>query len=626
MNLSQAGRPIAVTSPLGDDVLVPSAVRWQERLGQPFVGVLSLVSLKHDIDPLDLLGQPMSVRIGDAGDSPCHLHGYVDEVSQVDGNQELCRYSVSLVPWIGLLRHVGGSRIFQQQTVVDIAKTVVDARGFTAELEDRLTQTYRQRAYCVQYDESDFDFLSRLFEEEGIYYYFLYSQDQHTLVLCDDVSAHQPADSLATLPYHGEITETSEPCVSNWSSHRRFATASCVLRDYDFQKPKAELTVRQNAAETPSTWQWYQFPGRYFEADDGQYYARVRTEAVSANEQTASVDVGTHGLQAGNLLTIESHPRDELNQEYLIVGNQFTASCTDVASMGSGPGGFECSAGLQLQPSSLPFRAPLATVKPAMPGPQVATVVGPSGEEIWTDSFGRIKVQFAWDLDGKGDDTSSCWIRVTQPWTGKAWGAIAIPRIGEEVIVQFLDGDVDRPIVIGRVYNADRMPPEALADGQAKTVLRTRSTKAGDVECFHELSFDDTKDAEKIYLHSERDFIRVVENSDSLKVGFEKQDAGDQTVEIYNDQTLSVGVGSGEGSQTIQIGQDRTTTINAGNDTLTIKQGDLSVAAAAGGVTIEAQTTLTLKCGDSTIELTPSGITIKAGGQVQIQGGLVKIN
>jgi len=215
---------------------------------------------------------------------------------------------------------------------------------------------------------------------------------------------------------------------------------------------------------------------------------------------------------------------------------------------------------------------------------------------------------------------------VTQPWTGKAWGAIAIPRIGEEVIVQFLDGDVDRPIVIGRVYNADRMPPEALADGQAKTVLRTRSTKAGDVECFHELSFDDTKDAEKIYLHSERDFIRVVENSDSLKVGFEKQDAGDQTVEIYNDQTLSVGVGSGEGSQTIQIGQDRTTTINAGNDTLTIKQGDLSVAAAAGGVTIEAQTTLTLKCGDSTIELTPSGITIKAGGQVQIQGGLVKIN
>ncbi len=612
MAVTQTSRPLAVSSPLGDDGIALLRVTWTEQLGRPFVASLELSSDDGDIDPLDVLRQPMSVRIGEADQSPAYLHGYVSEFGQVGLVGGLYGYRATLVPWIGLLKHVGGSQIFQQQTAVEIAKAVIEARGFTGELDDRLTQTYRQRSYCVQYGESDFHFLSRLFEEEGIYYFFEHSEDKHTLVLCDDVSAHQPAEGMKSLPYHQVIADGAEPCVSQWTCERQFGTASYVLRDYDFQKPRAEMTVRQNASETASQWQWYEFPGRYFETDDGQHYARVRTEAASANQQRATVDASVPGLSSGALLTITDHPRDEVNQEYLITAAETSASAPRISAGSGGSGGFKFSSKLAVQSSATAFRAPLLTQRPIMPGPQIATVVGPDGEEIWTDCYGRIKVQFAWDMDGQNDDNSSCWIRVTQPWTGKGWGAVSIPRVGEEVIVEFLDGDVDRPIVTGRVFNADRMPPEDLADGQAKTVLRTHSTKEGDVESFHELTFDDTKDAELIYLHSERDFQRVVENNDSLKVGFEKQDSGDQAIEIFNDQTLLVGIGSESGSQIVEIQNNRSTTIHDGDDTLVIESGDQNITANQGAVTIEAQTSITLKCGESVIEIKPSGITIQS--------------
>lgn len=617
MTITQANRPIAISTPLGEDVLVLLDVAWAEHLGRPFQGNIQLASTVADIDPADLLRQPVSIRLGDEDDSPTYLHGYVTQFGLSGNSDGLFDYQATLSPWFGLLRHVGGSQIFQQQTVVDIAKSVIEARGFTGELEDRLTQSYRQRPYCVQYAESDFQFLSRLFEEEGIYYFFEYTEKRHTMVLCDDVSAHQAVASVDSLPYHDFDSESTEHCVSQWTSSRHFSTASYILRDYDFQKPRADMTVRQNAPDTLSEWQWYEFPGRFFDTDDGQHYARVLTEAESARQSIATVKVSVPTVHSGNLLSMSNHSQDDLNQEYLITGRQLNASAPDVGSGGSGAFGIDTT--IQLQPSSVPFRTTPETTRPMMTGPQIATVVGPDGEEIWTDSYGRIKVQFAWDITAVGDDSSSCWIRVIQPWTGKGWGAASIPRVGEEVVVAFLDGDVDRPIVTGRVFNADRMPPEELADGQAKTIFRTRSTKGGDVDSFHELTFDDTKDAELIYLHSERDFSRVVENNDSLQVGFDKQDSGDQTIEIYNDQNLKVGIGSGVGSQITEIGQDRTTTIDAGDDTLTINDGDQNVTAPNGSIAIEAGTSITLKCGDSLLQITPSGITIQST-QIDING------
>ncbi|MEM9645836.1 MAG: type VI secretion system tip protein TssI/VgrG, partial [Planctomycetota bacterium] len=421
-----------------------------------------------------------------------------------------------------------------------------------------------------------------------------------------------------TIPYHDQLTDGNQACVANWTSRREFSTASFVLRDYDFQQSLVDLTVRQNATDSASTWDWYHFPGRYFDSDRGQDLARIRSEAQTAKDQDIGLEISSDGIQAGNLFTLQDHPLDDFNQEYLVTGTEIRATSQDLTVLGPGAASSSFFSQLTVQSSASPFRTPPRTKRVLMPGPQIATVVGPSDQEIWTDQYGRIKVKFAWDMNASNDDSCSCWIRVSQPWTGKGWGAIAIPRIGEEVIVQFLDGDVDRPIVIGRVYNAQHMPPEALADGQAKTVLRTRSTMDGEADNFHELSFDDTSGSERIFFQSERDFDRVVKNNDSLRVGFDGQDAGDQSIDIYNDQTLNVGQGSGTGNQTIEIAQNRSITIDSGDDQLLIQKGNGEITAAQGGISISGQTSLTLKCGGSSIELSTDGVTIK--------GSLVQIN
>jgi len=621
LNATQDHRRLTVTSPLGADALLVRSLQWNERLGQPFAGTVVLSSNQSDIDPKELLGQPLGLNLNAADEEGSLLHGFVASFAQLEPQGGFYEYRAELLPWFALLQHVGGSRIFQQQSVVEIFKAIAEQRGYSGLLDTRLSGVYRTRTYCVQYNESDFDFLTRLLEEEGIYYFFEYTADQHTLVLADDSSAHVAIPGYATLDYFQADNIAKPAGVFGWHRGQRFATASYVMRDYDFQKPRAEMTVRQNA-DTPSSWQWYQFPGRYFETDDGQAYARVRSEAAIANQSWASVDTNIHVARCGQTFGLGMHPQAAVNQDYLIAGTAIQASAGALQAGEASDARFACR--LQLHPATIPFRVVPQAPRPIVRGPQIATVVGKAGEEIWTDAYGRIKVQFAWDLAGQNDDASSCWIRVTQPWTGKGFGAVSIPRIGEEVIVNFIDGDIDRPIVVGRVFNADRMPPEALADGQAKTVFRTRSTKEGEIDAFHELTFDDTADAESIYLHSERDFLRVVENNDALKVGFDKQDAGDQSIEIYNDQTVQVGVGSGAGSQTVEIAKDRSVTLDTGSDTLTVKQGDQSTEVTSGSITMEAGTAITLKCGGSSIEITPSGITIKSA-QINLNGD-AKVN
>ena len=633
---------MAVTSPLGDDKFLVSAVSWQETMGRPFQGVVTLLSDDDAVAPSDLVGQPLSILLDRP--SQTYLHGIVSEFSYDGAEGSHSVYTAHVVPWFSLLRFAGGNKIFQQQTAVDIFKAVVDTRGFSGMLEDKLTGTYRTRPFCVQYAESDFHFLSRLLEEEGIYYFFQYTDEGHTLVLADDVSAHPSIPENDSLDYYENDSAAPTPRAFAWRGRLRYGTTNFVMRDYDFQKPRAEMTVRQSDADSICPWSWYQYPGRYFDPSDGDSYVRVRSEAAVATSAAGAIRTNVPMARSGNRFTLQSHPLDDVNQEYLISQASIRTTAGGTGAGGSSGGEFHCQ--LFLHPSSKPFHASPTTRKPLAAGPQLATVVGKSGEEIWTDSYGRIKVQFAWDLDASGDDTSSCWIRVVQPWTGKGYGAISIPRVGEEVIVQFIDGDIDRPIVTGRVHNADRMPPETLADNQAKTVFRTRSTKGGDVDAFHELTFDDTKDSESIYFHSERDFSRVVENNDTLKVGFDKQDPGDQTIEVYNNQDVKIGVGSSSGSQTIEVGQDRDVTIDSGDDTLTIKQGDhtidvqqgdQSITVEAGDqniavsqgdqnikvdqgkISIEAGTSITLKCGQSEIEITPSAINIR-GGEVNVVG------
>ena len=611
-----------VTTQSGDDQLLLTDVRWEQALGRPFRGSITLLS-DSDTAP-DLLGQPLSVCID--GDSSAYFHGYITEFELGEQRDGETKFYATLAPWFSLLKEAGGSKIYQQQSVVDIFKAIAEQRGFSGQVEDKLSGTYRVRPFCVQYQESEFNFLSRLLEEEGIYYYFDYAADSHTMVLADDISAHQAVPEFETLSYFDGDNIAKSPRVYGLQAAVVYGTSSFILKDYDFQKPRAEMTVRQDSALEYCDSAWYQYPGRFFETSDGQTYARVRSEAAVANQKMISVRTNIPAARAGALLSIDSHPVDEVNIEYLITKFNLQTSSPGFAAGGVPAADFACQ--LELQDTEIPFRTRPQAVKPLAAGPHLATVVGIDGDEIWTDAYGRIKVQFAWDLDGDNTDASSCWMRVVQPWTGKGYGAISIPRIGEEVIVQFIDGDIDRPIVTGSVHNADRMPPETLADAQAKTIFRTRSTKGGDVDAFHELTFDDTKDAESIYFHSERDFDRVVENNDSLKVGFDKQSPGDQSIEVYNNQDIKIGVGSGGGSQTVEIAQDREITLDSGSDSLAIKQGDQSVEIEQGdqnikvdqgAITIEAGKSITLKCGQSQIEITPSGITIQAS-DVNVNG------
>ncbi|MGB0129925.1 MAG: type VI secretion system tip protein TssI/VgrG, partial [Rhodocyclaceae bacterium] len=380
--------------------------------------------------------------------------------------------------------------------------------------------------------------------------------------------------------------------------------------------------------------------GSYTDSKRGGDYAKIRLEALQVTRQRYSGKGNARGVGVGHVFNLADHPRASLNKEYLVVGAEHELMSAE-HELGALPdlSSYSLTTDFTAIDSARPFRPARITPRPAMRGPQTAVVVGPKGEELHTDKYGRVKLKFPWDRYGKSDETASCWVRVAQGWAGKQWGQLFLPRIGQEVIVDFLEGDPDRPIITGRVHNADQMPPYDLPGHQTRSTIKTRSSPGGSDANFNELRFEDKKDAEEIYFHAERDFNRVVENNDSLKVGFEKKDDGNQVVEIFNNQTLTIGnnqasegsqtisvwkdrtttIQTGDdtlevaiGSQAVKIHKDRTTTLSTGNDTLTVTTGNQSVEIKAGTQSTEAMQSITLKVGQNSITIDQTGITIKA--------------
>ncbi len=623
---SQQTAPVAVETALGKDAFILTSLSWRESLGYPFEGELELLSADANIDLAPLLKTPLAVRIDRPAGGSVWLNGFIQGLENLGPQQRLHRYRATVVSCMGLLKHSGGCRIFQEFTTIEIVKKIFSAYGFSGNLATRLSGTYAHRPYCVQYGESDFNFVSRILEEEGIYYFCEYSKEKHTMILADDVQAHRPASGNETIEYRPAGTSKLDEYLSDYSCSRQFGTGGVELRDYDFEKPKAKLSSKSLSQTGDANWTWYHYPGNFLESDRGGQLAKIRQQALDAAATSISLSGNVRSLRCGQTFKLRSHPLVEANAEYLLTAQQLKVTLAD--QQAGGDGAFDFQLRLMAQPAKLPFRPQLNACRTVMYGPQVATVCGKPGEEIWTDKYGRIKVQFPWDRDGKSDDHSSCWIRVAQAWTGKNWGAMSLPRIGEEVIVDFLDGNPDRPIVVGRVINADHMPPEDLAAAQAKTIFRTRSTKGGDRNCFHELTFDDTKDQEAIYLHSERDFNRIVENNDVTRVGFEKKSPGDHTLEVYNDSQHKIGQGSGEGSLRLDVEKDRTVNLAKGNDSLTVTQGNVVIKVSAGQTTIDSAKAIELKCGGSSIVIRPNeivlssaSIQVKASGELGLQGG-----
>jgi type VI secretion system secreted protein VgrG len=628
MPATQSHRQIAVSSPLGRDVLLFHRMRGSEELGRLFEFELDLLSEDRELDPDDLLGQNMTVRLALPEERTRYFNGFVSRfmhtgvvaVPTPGGERELSAYRATLRPWLWFLTRTSDCRIFQDKTVPEIVKQLLRERGFT-DFEESLYSSYRKLPYCVQYRETDFAFISRLLEQEGIYYYFKHENGRHKLVLCDDAGSHKPVQGYERIPFYlpAERGHRERDHVYEWSFGRELQPGAVVLNDFDFERPRASLLARSTTARRHALadFEIYDYPGEYVQSSDGEQYARVRIEELQAGHEVAYGAGNARGLVAGALFTLEHPPREDQEREYLVVSAVHDLRSDEYES-GSGNGREPYACTFTAIAGRQPFRAARVTPKPVIQGPQTAIVVGKSGEEIWPDKYGRVKVLFHWDRYGKADENSSCWIRVAQMWAGKRWGAMHLPRVGQEVLVEFLEGDPDQPIITGRVYNGDAMPPYDLPANASMSTVKSNSTKGGGG--FNELRFEDKKGEEQVFVHAQKDLDVRVKANRRESIGNERHlfVKSDRVEQVDGSVHLTVGkdhfdktgtAWSVDAGQTIDARAGMTVALDGGQEVHV--KGGMSVV-------IEAGVQLTLKVGGNFVVIDPAGVTI--------QGTLVLIN
>lgn len=554
-------------TPLGDNVLVFHALEAAEALSRVSEYEIDCLSDKTDIDLDAILGKQVSLRLMLPTGGKRFFSGYVIRFAHTGTLGRFQTYRASLRPWPWFLSRTADCRIFQAMTVPDIVKQVFADHG-VADFRIALSGQYRKRDYCVQYRETDLDFVSRLLEEEGIYYFFEHDENKNTLVLADAYAAHSSVADYAEIEFvenrQGGADELG--FVSSWAFERQVMPGKVMLRDYDFTKPSVRLEA---SAVVPrehdeGKHEVFDYPGEFDQAGDGRHYAQVRIDEQHAQFELAQAQTSARGLAVGHLFKLAGHVRRDQNREYLITAAQLRVVAEGHESTAAAGSLFDCR--FTALSSRQDYRPPRLTPRPQVKGPQTAVVVGPAGDEIHTDQYGRVKVQFHWDRYGKKDEHSSCWIRVSHPWAGKNWGFIAIPRIGQEVIVEFLEGDPDQPIITGRVYNAEQMPPYELPANMTQTGIKTRSTLAGGTENFNEIRFEDKKGDEQLFIHAEKNQDIEVENDETHWVGNDRTKNIDhnETVTVGNDRKESVG-----NNETISIGNNRTESVGA-NETVSV--------------------------------------------------------
>ena len=622
---TQAPRLLSVTTPLGEDVLLLRAFHGQEEIARLFHYELEFLSERDDIAPKDLVGQGVRWCVQHMpGDRPRYFHGIVRRFAALDVDARGRRhYRAEVVPPLWLLTRHSDCRIFQNKTAPEIIEAVLADFGIT-DYQLHVKGVHPKREYCVQYRETSFDFLSRLMEEEGIFYFFSDSEDKQVLILAD-LNGFFADCRESSVEYHPGAVPQNLLAVTAWEHQFSYPSGKWSLTDYNFETPDANLLASADTVvklKDVGKYERFDYPGRFNQAADGKNRTKLRMEEEETSYNQVHGSSLCRSFAAGGKFELTRHPAAAENQEYLLTAVRHEA--VEGSYEGNGQptyyrNRFTCI------PARVPFRPARTTPRPVVEGPQTAVVVGPKGEEIYTDKYGRVKVQFFWDRQGKKDENSSCWIRVAENWAGKNWGMIFNPRIGQEVIVDFLEGDPDRPVITGRVYNAQQMPPYKLPSSQTQSGIKTRSSKGGGADDFNELRFEDEKDKEDIYLHAQKDFHRVVEHDDDLKVGHDQTleiknnrtevikegdekvtlEKGQRTHTIKKDDTLKV-----EGGRTITVAKDHATTVSEGNCNLNVKQGS---------VTIQAMHEITLKVGQNSIVINQQGITLK-GMTIKIEG------
>lgn len=603
--------PIQITTSLGPNKLLVRSLEGEESVSGLFHYHVELYSEDPALDFSGIVGKAVTLAIGVSSGDSQYVNGIVSRFRQSGRDARFVYYTAEIRPWLWLLTMNSDCRIFQNQNAPDIVKKIFSDLGFT-NFKDSLTRTYSARDYCVQYRETAFQFVSRLMEEEGIFYFFTHDASTHTLVLADDASCWAAASGLTSAAYGGSPGGwDSDQVIFDCDLEQTVTAGKYKISDYNFETPSTALLATASGSDTARA--LYDYPGLYSAQSDGETLSSLRLSAFEAEAKMIRGRGSCRSFHAGTKFTLAGHYRSDANGDYVV---RHIAVQADQERYTNSFSAF---------PSAVTFRPPVTTPRPVIAGTQTATVTGPSGEEIYTDQYGRVKAQFHWDLVGTNDEKSSCWIRVAHGWAGKAWGSIFVPRIGQEVVVSFLEGNPDRPLVTGCVYNSEFTVPYTLPDEQTKSTLKSNSSKGG--SGFNEIRFEDKAGSEEIFLQAQKDLNVSVLNNDSKTV------TKDRTLTVSGKETTTV-----SGTRTVSVSGDETHSNSAnfksdvsGNFTLTVS-GNLSIEA-SGSVTIKAGTSFSSKAGaDMSVEgvtissKASASHTIDGGGMLELKGGLIKLN
>ncbi len=617
---------------MGSDALLVKSFKGRETVSEPFFYEIDLLSEKDEIDFNALVGKPAFLEISMPEGSFRYVHGIISSFSQVSSDTRFTAYKGVLVPMFQLLRNRATCRIFQDKNIPEIIKKVFDKTGFTVKCRFSLQEKYEPRKYCVQYRETDFDFVSRLMEEEGIFYFFEHTKDDHTMVLGDNPVAHPKCWSGKAARFgKSENASLHDDLVFSFVYTQSIRPGYFSHVDYDFSQPGMSL-LTTTGSEKEAALEIFDYPGRYTAQSEGDRLAKVRLQELKATQSTIRGTGECRFFQAGHRFKLTEHPRKGYNSEYLL---------TSVSQSGSQGEEFGDYKNMELNysnefeciQSSIAFRPARITPRPKITGIQSAIVVGPKTDEIYVDQHGRVKVQFHWDREGLSNEKSSCWIRVAQNQAGSGWGGMFIPRIGQEVLISFLNGDPDRPVVVGSVYNGENKTPYTLPAEKTKSTLKSNSSKGG--KGFNEIRFEDLKGSEEVFVHAQKNLDVRVKNDRKEWLGNDghllvKRDSletveRDKHVQIKRDEIAETGRDRSrktKGKEAVEITGSRSVTVQ-GDVTDIFKSNHCEQVSRdyyvkGTNVVIEAMTGLTLKVGGSFITLDASGVSIT--------GPLVKIN
>lgn len=623
MGLTQDDRLIAISSPLGKDELLLTAFEGSESISDLFEFQVEVLSKNHALTPEQLIGKTATITI--QNDQQRTFHGYISHFIYGEVKADDLRvYRLTMVPWLWFLTKTSNHRIFQNKSSKEIISQIFQDYGFT-DFNYKASGSNDKREYCVQYNESDFDFISRLLEEDGISYYFEQKNDSHVLHIVDAQNAYQPCKETDLTYSKGNQPGTQ---INRWEHIYEFKKGSWTLNDYDFEQPtKSQLKTTASTSHFANVkkYEHYEYtPHCNFNGIGDLTKKRIEAEETPMDTIEGSSDCST--FYAGGSFSLKNHAVKEEQGKYILTAVMHSAM--DDSYLAGNESKSEYKNDFTCIPGNVHHRPGLVRHKPWMQGPQSATVVGPSGEEIYIDEYGRIKVQFHWDREGKRNENSTCFIRVMQPWAGSGWGTSFIPRIGMEVVVNFFDGDPDRPIVTGSVYNGDNKPP---FDSKTQSGIKTRSSKSGGSSNFNELRFDDINGNEQIYLHAEKNLDTQVENNESLTVDVDrtKTIGNNENSSIGKDRNKTVGENQSESigaNKTIDVGSNHSETI-AKDKTLDVGEDHIESVGKNMSINVGDDLTenvgkkISIKAGDEIILNTgQASITMKKNGDITIKG------